>query len=123
MSCPQYLSQCGLTATETEISSGDICQDNGWYGNGICDERCAQPDPDCMDFVGEELNCHALWGCLVGCSDDTCSQQCFARSSLESAELVNQLAECVVARPEDFDWSDPEEVQRYCPLQAVACFN
>lgn len=25
---------------------GDICQEQGWYGDGICDD-CPQPDPDC----------------------------------------------------------------------------
>lgn len=26
---------------------GDYCEEQGWYGDGICDEDCAQPDPDC----------------------------------------------------------------------------
>ena len=28
-------------------SSGDVCEDNGWYGDGECDLKCANPDPDC----------------------------------------------------------------------------
>jgi hypothetical protein len=27
--------------------TGDICADNGWYGDGTCDTTCPQPDPDC----------------------------------------------------------------------------
>jgi len=26
----------------------DLCQTHGWYGDGICDEFCPQPDPDCL---------------------------------------------------------------------------
>ena len=26
---------------------GDICEEEGWYDDGVCDEVCAQPDPDC----------------------------------------------------------------------------
>lgn len=29
----------------------DYCAINGWYGDGICDEGCFNPDPDCE---GEE---------------------------------------------------------------------
>ncbi len=28
--------------------TGDFCADNGYYGDGICDDFCDQPDPDCM---------------------------------------------------------------------------
>ncbi len=27
----------------------DICEIQGWYGDGICDEFCPLPDPDCTD--------------------------------------------------------------------------
>jgi hypothetical protein len=30
---------------------GDLCAENGWYGDGICDADCPRPDPDC-DPVG-----------------------------------------------------------------------
>jgi len=26
---------------------GDPCEENGWYGDGICDDFCPLPDPDC----------------------------------------------------------------------------
>jgi len=25
----------------------DLCQQNGWYGDGWCDADCPNPDPDC----------------------------------------------------------------------------
>ncbi len=25
----------------------DFCAEEGWYGDGICDEGCLNPDPDC----------------------------------------------------------------------------
>jgi hypothetical protein len=28
----------------------DDCEVNGWYGDGVCDEFCLQPDPDCDVF-------------------------------------------------------------------------
>ncbi len=27
--------------------AGDVCAQEGRYGNGVCDKECAQPDPDC----------------------------------------------------------------------------
>ncbi len=27
----------------------DFCAEEGWYGDGICDEGCLNPDPDCED--------------------------------------------------------------------------
>lgn len=31
-----------------DAGSGDICDVQGWYGDGVCDVGCAQPDPDCQ---------------------------------------------------------------------------
>ena len=31
----------------------DICEVNGWYDDEVCDERCEQLDPDCLDDTGE----------------------------------------------------------------------
>ena len=32
--------------TEDE-DEDDFCADSGWYGDGICDPDCPEPDPDC----------------------------------------------------------------------------
>ncbi len=43
----------GMTKDEARNGGGkgdvdaDFCQDNGWYGDGECDDFCARPDPDC----------------------------------------------------------------------------
>ena len=29
--------------------SGDLCEENDWYGDGECDDFCSRPDPDCGD--------------------------------------------------------------------------
>ncbi len=26
----------------------DLCAESGWYGDGVCDVGCAEPDSDCM---------------------------------------------------------------------------
>jgi secreted trypsin-like serine protease len=28
-------------------SQGDFCEEEGWYGDGVCDEDCPNPDSDC----------------------------------------------------------------------------
>ncbi len=29
----------------------DFCESFGWYGDGICDDFCPEPDPDCQDAI------------------------------------------------------------------------
>ncbi len=48
----------------------DHCEENGWYGDGECDNACPKPDPDCenveyrtcsqfgLEFCGEGEYCH-----------------------------------------------------------------
>ncbi|MFT7622723.1 MAG: hypothetical protein ACI9WU_001898, partial [Myxococcota bacterium] len=31
---------------------GDVCEAEGWYGDGICDSDCPKPDSDCADGGG-----------------------------------------------------------------------
>ena len=38
----------GGTDPGTGGGTGDACADNGWYGDGVCDDFCPQPDPDCQ---------------------------------------------------------------------------
>jgi len=37
----------GPVCTGPGLPTGDVCAENGWYGDGECDEFCPQPDPDC----------------------------------------------------------------------------
>ena len=36
-----YASSIGM------LETADWCAQEGWYGDGICDASCVQPDPDC----------------------------------------------------------------------------
>jgi hypothetical protein len=58
--------------------SGDVCEDNGWYGDGVCDELCAQPDPDCDNGGatpgGESDVCADNGWYGDGVCDDFCDQ-------------------------------------------------
>jgi len=36
-----------LDQIENVHGTRDVCEINGWYGNGICDLFCDEPDPDC----------------------------------------------------------------------------
>jgi MYXO-CTERM domain-containing protein len=47
-----------LDQIEAVHGSRDVCEINGWYGDGICDPYCDEPDGDCIDFsadTGEPL--------------------------------------------------------------------
>jgi len=35
------------TGNTGNTGSGDVCAEQGWYGDGFCDTDCAMPDPDC----------------------------------------------------------------------------
>lgn len=54
----------------------DICEQNGWYGDGICDDFCLYPDTeDC----GGDLECYSDADCGAGDScnaDDICLSSC-----------------------------------------------
>jgi len=48
-----------LDQVEATHGTRDVCEINGWYGDGICDPYCDQTDGDCFDFMpdtGAPLN-------------------------------------------------------------------
>ncbi len=49
----------------------DFCEDFGYYDDGICDEGCPRPDPDCE---GDEDWCEAIGYYGDGVCDDDCPQ-------------------------------------------------
>ncbi|MBM4282493.1 MAG: hypothetical protein FJ137_17655 [Deltaproteobacteria bacterium] len=57
----------GTDATDCANSSGDICLDFGWYGDGTCDSFCPQPDPDCAGGGGGSDTC--VWA-----NDNECDE-------------------------------------------------
>ncbi len=45
----------------------DFCAELDWYGDGICDDFCLNPDPDCESKGGNDV-CGGIvgWGCDEG---------------------------------------------------------
>lgn len=58
-------------------TSTDLCEELGWYGDGVCDDFCLSPDPDCDGSqycysdtdCGEDQACNAGEVCLSPCGD------------------------------------------------------
>ena len=51
----------------------DYCLEFGWYGDGICDEFCPEPDPDCASSA-----CEAGGGVCTGIHPDNCQNGTWA---------------------------------------------
>jgi hypothetical protein len=49
----------------------DICAQAQWYGDGVCDPFCAEPDPDCAEIEDEDI-CAALNWYGDGVCDSIC---------------------------------------------------
>jgi len=46
-------------------ASTDYCEENGWYGDGVCDTFCTNPDPDCDDEVIPDSGCKTDEECFT----------------------------------------------------------
>ncbi|MBH23000.1 MAG: hypothetical protein CMH57_00805 [Myxococcales bacterium] len=78
----------------------DHCAEQGWYGDGFCDEDCAQPDPDCAppsDDSGPESDHCAEQGWYGdGVCDEGCAQpdpDCSGDSGSGSSDSGDYCAE------------------------------
>ena len=86
----------------------DFCDWLGWYGDGICDAWCPEPDPDCEDLGGP--TCADLGGqCLSSPIDVTFGANCEADFGMATADgscgdVIN-LSCCV---PDDIADGDGE---------------
>lgn len=56
-----------LLEDEPADSSWDPCAEEGWYADGICDDWCPAPDPECMAPPPGERPCGGLAG--LTCTD------------------------------------------------------
>ena len=72
----------------------DWCEQLGWYGDGICDDFCAEPDPDCE----EEIDCTVAF-VVPHCEDGsvlvdelTCEA---AGSQCTTGELCGVVSHCL----------------------------
>jgi hypothetical protein len=63
----------------------DLCAESGWYGDGVCDVGCAEPDSDCMPEECDETCadvCDAAWSgaplpaVADGCTADPIACDC-----------------------------------------------
>ncbi len=78
--------------------SFDICDRSGWYGDGVCDDFCDMPDPDCdmgerlcEQFVGEAPVCPSGWVEVGDCPQGACEQV------FGTGDQCNVMIECFSA--------------------------
>jgi eight-cysteine-cluster-containing protein len=90
----------------------DYCEIYGWYGDGICDTFCLNPDPDC----DSEQECY-----VGGCSSQICSDTPDVISTCEWYDYYQcyQLATCGTLPSGKCGWSGDELVQ--CLYSYDAC--
>ena len=74
----------------------DYCEENGWYSDGICDDFCLEPDPDCRASFGfdeffERFNRAELPGCgtFQLCWHDSATQECTQTKPEEGRETID----------------------------------
>ncbi len=70
-------------------TSADVCAENGWYGDGVCDSFCADNDTDCA-VVGEPILCAEF----IELEDGVCSRQ-------PSDPCIFQDPDCNLSTPGD----------------------
>jgi hypothetical protein len=111
-----------LTKDEARALGGkadgiDVCDWLGWYGDGICDPWCPQPDPDC----GPAPTCASLGGqCLRSPIDVTFAASCEADYGMvavnATCEAIN-LSCCI----EGDDGADDDEEDDDAPGDGAGC--
>jgi len=76
LGCSAESPQGGLSKDEARALAAagkadlpDFCAEQGWYGDGVCDSFCAQPDPDCTPCEAAGGACVALYP--GNCADGT----------------------------------------------------
>ena len=74
----------------------DYCEYFEWYGDGICDDFCLNPDPDCGAGT-----CEAAGGACVSLSPDECFHGTFADSQTYSCGGARGLGCCMPSSEPD----------------------
>jgi hypothetical protein len=55
-------------AASGKADGRDVCDESGWYGDGICDTFCPRPDPDCGAVIVTDAYVER-GGCTPGAAD------------------------------------------------------
>ena len=69
---PDTKSNPDITKADARAAGGksdsgvDLCELLSWYGDGICDDFCVQPDPDCAKGCTADDQCSAGAVCMDG---------------------------------------------------------
>ncbi len=82
-STPELAQQRAALAAQS--GAGDVCEYYGWYGDGVCDEFCPEPDPDCGPVA---QGCGGIAGLL--CAEDQYCQY----GADQSCGYADQLGTC-----------------------------
>ncbi len=85
-------SEISKQEAETKNDGVDYCDTLNWYGDGVCDEFCLQPDPDCDDGPV----CDAVATCPAG-FDELVDFECpnDGRECFWTDEVCGHSALCV----------------------------
>lgn len=97
--------------------SGDVCQDQGWYQDGVCDEFCPMPDPDCAQCASD-ADCGANDACIDGlCLEQGSLCSIDAECAIGLVCSCGMDCACVVppAPPQDTDGDGIIDEQDNCP--------
>lgn len=81
LGCDEPVPDDAGRSADPEADGHDECTERGWYGDGVCDSGCAEPDPDCgaeecQDACADV--CDAVWsgatppGMPAGCGEASC---------------------------------------------------
>jgi eight-cysteine-cluster-containing protein len=108
-----------LTREEAARMSGkadgiDLCDFYGWYGDGICDTFCSDPDPDCDTSYDP---CDGL-ACGETCTlCDPADPDCFETAVIKQCQPDGT---CAATVPECSD-TDPDPDPAYDPCEGLTC--